>query len=97
MDLPHVVPKQSGLVKPTILDQITLRLTLKLNHLLLLPTRSCGLRGKESTALQLGSGIWCFSETHLTLAYQRAHAWGNANWKVLGAGWGSSVTFLPER
>jgi len=31
-----------------------------------------GLRGKKSQALQIGSGIWCLSETHLTLAAQRS-------------------------
>ena len=35
-------------------------------------SNACGLRGKESLALQLGSGIWCLSETHLTLAAQRS-------------------------
>ena len=31
-----------------------------------------GLRGKELTALQLGCGIWCYAETHLTHGLQRA-------------------------
>eukprot|EP00435_Cladocopium_sp_Y103_P029383 s1946_g7.t1 len=33
-----------------------------------------GLNGKEHTALQLGPGIWCFSETHLTYGLQRSSA-----------------------
>ena len=37
-------------------------------------SNACGLRGKESMALQLGSGIWCFSETHLTTVLQRTVA-----------------------
>eukprot|EP00435_Cladocopium_sp_Y103_P008022 s1291_g2.t1 len=30
-----------------------------------------GFNGKELTALQLGCGIWCYSETHLTSGLQR--------------------------
>ena len=33
-----------------------------------------GLKGKEHAALSLGCGIWCFAETHLTLASQRSVA-----------------------
>lgn len=32
------------------------------------------LKGKEHAALSLGCGIWCFAETHLTLAAQRSVA-----------------------
>ena len=31
-----------------------------------------GLRGKEMAALSLGCGIWCFSETHLSMVTQRS-------------------------
>lgn len=43
----------------------------------------CGLRGKEALARQLGCGIWCYAETHLTMASQKmmAAALAHGGWQ----------------
>ena len=45
---------------------------LEAHHLRLGCSNPCGFRGKEQIAIGLGTGIWHYSETHLTLDAQRA-------------------------
>ena len=62
---------------------------------------ACGLRGKASMGLQLGRGIWCFSETHLTAALQRTVAatlvgLGRQQHRNVRAHLGCPCEFLPQ-